>query len=130
MLLRKEQRALELEEVKKKTQRLLQSFESQSRHRQRPSPFVNRIMSFSLRSIGIVFPLSLGKDGAEMPLSSVPTTATDRSSALLFSVVAVDFVTKREETGNARMERCALQFISSYVSQALESNCLTWHVKV
>lgn len=118
MLLRKEQRALELEEMKKKTQRLLQSFESHSRPQQSTSPFVNRIMSFSIRSIGIMFPLSLGRDGTEMPLS----TSTDGSSAFLFSVTAVDFVTKREETGSARMQHCAFQFIPSYVWYCVPRN--------
>ncbi|KAF8325178.1 uncharacterized protein EI90DRAFT_3157032 [Cantharellus anzutake] len=114
MLLRKEQRALELEEMKKKTQRVLQSFESQTQTQHRTSPLLNRTMSFSVRSIGIVFPLTLGSEGESMSPSSPLNTLTERSPAFLFSVAAMDFVTRREETGSVRMQRCAFQFISSF----------------
>ena len=111
MLQRKEQRALELQEIKKKTEHVMRSMEGPNNARTKRSPFGNRIISISLRHIGIVFPLSLNTTiTAPVPLPSA-SLKDEKAPAFLVTVQSLDFVTQRDETGNARMVGFAFQFV-------------------
>jgi protein CSF1 len=111
MLQRKEQRVLELQEMKKKTQHVMRSMESSSPPRTQQSPFGNRVISISLRRIGIVFPLSLKTTITTLAPSTFASLEAEKAPAFLVTVQSLDFVTQRDETGNARMFGLAFQFV-------------------
>src|SRR5690349_7109903 len=111
MLQRKEQRASELEEIKKKTQRVIQTFEGPPKSGIH-SPFDNMIVSIDIRRIGIAFPLTLDKSVSDPSLRN--SNANRDVPAFLFSIKSVEFVTRRSETGHAKMVDFAFQFVPRY----------------
>jgi hypothetical protein len=116
MLLRKEQRSLELEEIKKKTQRVMKTLERPSPSADRRSWLDRRIIALDVNSIGVAFPLSTQDDlffsgGTRHPGS----TNSSSIPAFLFSIHHVEFRTQRYETGNARITDFAFQFVSRLV---------------
>lgn len=121
---RKEQRALELEEIKKKTQRVMRTFEATATSPGTRTSLNNVVIHIDIRNIGIVFPLTLEK--SVVPRSGLPLSEVGGGvPAFLFSVKSLDFVTQRYETGNAKMLGFAFQFVPRFVPPFYPVDCLS-----
>lgn len=111
MLVRKEQRALELAAFKEKAQSILKTFEIGSRDtqvREKSAWLDNYVINVSTRNIGVAFPLIHDQD-LELPqIGSRDSTAV---RAFLFSIKLVEFGTHRGETGQATMQSLSFQFV-------------------
>lgn len=115
MLSRQEQRASELEEVLRKTRQVMRTLES-SEHphaaTQTKTFLDNRKIEFTVKDIGIVFPLTLQDDMLPQMGSSIITSLSPSSvPAFLISLGSVSFVTQRYETGQAKLKAFSFQFI-------------------
>jgi hypothetical protein len=111
MLVRKEQRALELAAFKQKAQSILRTFEIGSRDtqiREKSAWLDDFIINISIRNIGVAFPLTHDQD-LELPqIGSGDFTAV---RAFLFSIRMVEFGMHRGETGQATMQSLSFQFV-------------------
>ena len=108
--LRQEQRALEVEEIKNKTKRVIRAFEVQkaATPSQRSTSFLdNRTLLIEVADIGIAFPLALKNEIEVDAIGSVP--------AFLMSIKSAAFSVKRYESGHASMGRLSFQFVKQYV---------------
>lgn len=112
LLVRKEQRTLELAAFKEKTQSILKTFEIGSRdvQLQEKSGWVDEYtINVSAQNIGVAFPLTHDHD-LELPQTGSRDSAAVR--AFLFSIKLVEFGAHRGETGQANMQSLSFQFIS------------------
>jgi hypothetical protein len=111
MLVRREQRALELATFKEKTQRILKTFDIGSRDTQvqeKSAWLDDYIINVSTRNIGVAFPLTHDQDLELLQIGSRDSTAV---RAFLFSIKLVEFGTHRGETGQATMQSLSFQFV-------------------
>ncbi|KAG8700051.1 hypothetical protein FRC09_006205 [Ceratobasidium sp. 395] len=119
MLSRQEQRAQELEEVRRKTRQVMRTLESSDHPyaAEETKTFLdNRRIEFTVKDIGIAFPLTL-QDDLMLPQmgSSIITPLSPSSvSAFLISLSSVSFVTQRYETGQAKLVAFSFQFIPGF----------------
>jgi hypothetical protein len=112
MLLRKEQRALELQEFKDKARKVMETFNIN------PTPMAinessflgKRCIEFTMENFGAAFPLTLNQSNATVVDSGVSS-----SKAFLFSIRSVRFQTHRGETGQAVIKDFSFQFVAKYV---------------
>jgi hypothetical protein len=112
MLDRKEQRALELATFKEKTKSILRTFEVkvQDAEPMKKPPWLNNYtIHFSIRNIGVAFPLIHDHD-LELPQTGSRDSSAVR--AFLFSIKSIEFGTQRGETGQAIMKGFSFQFVS------------------
>jgi hypothetical protein len=112
MLVRKEQRALELAAFKEKTQSILKTFEIGGRDakvQEKSTWLDDYIINVSTRNIGVAFPLTHDQD-LELPQTGSSDSTAIR--AFLFSIKAVEFGTHRGETGQATIRSLSFQFVS------------------
>ncbi|KAG7098617.1 hypothetical protein E1B28_000539 [Marasmius oreades] len=116
MLERREQRSLELAAFKSKAQQILKTFEvtpspqleQESTQPKLPFWLNQYVIEFSIRSVGVAFPLAHDHD-----MSS--TSSGERAvKAFLFSIKTISFETHRGETGQANMKSLSFQFISTF----------------
>jgi hypothetical protein len=112
MLVRKEQRVLELAAFKEKTQSILKTFEIGGRDtkvQEKSNWLDDYIINVSTRNIGVAFPLTHDQD-LELPHAGSSDSTAIR--AFLFSIKAVEFGTHRGETGQATIRSLSFQFVS------------------
>ena len=107
MIVRQEQRAIELAAFKEKTQSIIKTFDDKVRdsHLTETTGWLGGyIVDVSIRNIGIAFPLAYddGQPGLH--------TATG-IKAFLFSIRSITFKTDRGETGEALMDKLCFQFV-------------------
>jgi len=110
-LLRQEQRALELEEMKKKTKRVMRTFvvqKSTASLKRSSSLLDNRTVLINVADIGVAFPLALRDEIEVDAIGCVP--------AFLMSIKTATFSVKRYESGHASMGRLSFQFVKQYVT--------------
>ncbi|KAG9100753.1 hypothetical protein FS749_013050 [Ceratobasidium sp. UAMH 11750] len=119
MLSRQEQRAHELEEVRRKTRQVLRTLES-SEHPYSPKEtktfLDNRKIEFTVKDVGIAFPLTLQDDLMLPQMGSSIITPLSPSSvpAFLISLSSISFVTQRYETGQAKLAEFSFQFVPGF----------------
>ncbi|CAE6424846.1 unnamed protein product [Rhizoctonia solani] len=119
MLSRQEQRAAELEEIRRKTRRVMRTLEhSDHPHsiRETKTFLDNRKIEFTVKDIGIVFPLTLQDDLMlpQMGSSIISPLSPSSVPALLISLCSVSFVTQRYETGQAKIDAFSVQFVPGF----------------
>ncbi|KAK1218471.1 Macrophage colony-stimulating factor 1 receptor [Marasmius sp. AFHP31] len=109
MLERREERSHELDAFKEKAQQILKTFEVAPPRDQQPemertlTSWLNQyVVEFSIRSVGVAFPLAHIYDGEK----------EREVKAFLFSIKSINFGTHRGETGQAIMKSLSFQFIS------------------
>jgi len=114
MIIRKEQRATELDEIKKKTQRFITTLDLESsKSDPGPSWLDNKQVVISIESIGIAFPLTIEADIMLVPTPQVITGFPSSSGgAFLFSIQSMEFFAKRYEAGNAKIIDLSFRFVS------------------
>lgn len=110
MLQRKQDRSLELEEIRSKTRHVIRKFEDSETPVNQTTPFQNRILSLNIQEIGIAFPLS-----EQIDIEYNGVGASSPVAAFLFSIESMRFATQREESGTARIMGFAFQFVPSCV---------------
>jgi hypothetical protein len=120
MLSRQEQRASELEEVRRKTRRVMRTLESNEHPytvAETKTFLDNRKIEFTVRDIGIAFPLTLQDDLMlpQMGSSTITPLSPSSVSAFLISLSSISFVTQRYETGQAKLEAFSFQFVPGWV---------------
>ncbi|KAG8747816.1 hypothetical protein FRC10_011261 [Ceratobasidium sp. 414] len=119
MLSRQEQRAQELEEVRRKTRQVMRTLEFGERpyaEKETKTFLDNRKIEFTVKDVGIAFPLTL-QDDLMLPQmgSSIITPLTPSSvSAFLISLSSISFVTQRYETGQAKLAAFSFQFVPGF----------------
>ncbi|KAI0743929.1 hypothetical protein C8Q80DRAFT_1355680 [Daedaleopsis nitida] len=113
VLIRKEQRASELEEFKEKTRSLMKSLDVKIGEQKPSEKSLLDLYTVSLviKNMGVAFPLTLARD-LQMPR----TGSQDESSvrAFLFSIKTLQFGTQLGESGQASMSGFSFQFISRF----------------
>lgn len=117
MLLRKEQRGLELAELRKKGKLIKNSLERDLRVTTRSSPswLDRQVLSIGVQSIGVAFPLSDKEDFLGAATSSGASAFAPSSvRAFLFSIQAVNFATHRYERGALDIEDFSFQFVPDF----------------
>ncbi|CAE6460827.1 unnamed protein product [Rhizoctonia solani] len=119
MLSRQEQRATELEEVRRKTRQVMRTLESNEHPhsvRETKTFLDNRKIEFTVRDIGIVFPLTLQDDLMlpQMGSSIISPLSPSSVPAFLISLRSVSFVTQRYETGQAKIDAFSFQFVPGF----------------
>lgn len=117
MLLRKEQRSLELAELRKKGKLLRTSLERETSTVQKATPswLDRQVLAISVQSIGVAFPLSAREDfiGASTP-SGIRAFAPSSVRAFLFSIQSIKFATHRYERGALDIEDFSFQFVADF----------------
>ncbi|KZO94333.1 hypothetical protein CALVIDRAFT_517511 [Calocera viscosa TUFC12733] len=116
MLIRKEQRAEEIETIKAQTQRVLQTFETQDRiqaAQPTASWFFTRFIYISVSRIGVSFPLTLDAIGVPS-IDSEGSAPLPVSPAFLFSITAVTFMSEPNNTGSAALQDMSFQFVPRF----------------
>jgi len=111
MLVRKEQRSLELAAFKEKTRSILKTFDigGWDAHVQEKSAWLaDYIINVSTRNIGVAFPLTHDQD---LELPQIGSRDSVAVRAFLFSLKLVEFGTHRGETGQATMQSLSFQFV-------------------
>ncbi|TDL24302.1 hypothetical protein BD410DRAFT_116796 [Rickenella mellea] len=114
LLVRKEQRALELEEFKEKARIIMRTFDVNPRTTPAPatSSFLsNRTVKITMSNVGVAFPLSLDT-AIQIPHASMRGSSPLR--AFLFSIKSVSFEAHRGETGRAHMDGFSFQFVPRF----------------
>ncbi|KAG9119662.1 hypothetical protein FRC07_005207, partial [Ceratobasidium sp. 392] len=119
MLSRQEQRAHELEEVRRKTRRVMRTLESSDHPyaaKETKTFLDNRKIEFTVKDIGIAFPLTLQDDLMLPQMGSSIITPLSPSSvpAFLISLSSISFVTQRYETGQAKLVAFSFQFVPGF----------------
>jgi len=109
MLIRKDQRALELAAFKEKTRSILKTFEAGMRdtHPVQRSWLEDYIVHISIRNVGFAFPLTHNAN-LEYPKSG--SRESSAIPAFLWSIKSIMFETHRGETGQAKMKDFSFQF--------------------
>ncbi|KAH9858939.1 hypothetical protein C2E23DRAFT_880346 [Lenzites betulinus] len=113
VLIRKEQRASELEEFKEKTRSLMRTLDVKIGEQAASEKSLLELYTISLAisNIGVAFPLSLARD-LQMPRSGSHDDASVR--AFLFSIKSLKFGSNLGENGQASMSNFAFQFVSRF----------------
>lgn len=109
MLLRREQRAIELSEFKGKARKVMQTFNMSPQSKSsinNGNPWGNRMVIFSISNFGVAFPLDSTSERSQQD------TAT---RAFLFSIISLGFQSHRGETSQVLMRGFSFQFVSRYV---------------
>ncbi|KAF8678264.1 fermentation associated protein [Rhizoctonia solani] len=119
MLSRQEQRAAELEEIRRKTRQVMRTLEHNDHPhsiRETKTFLDNRKIEFTVKDIGIVFPLTLQDDLMlpQMGSSIISPFSPSSVPALLISLSSVSFVTQRYETGQAKIQEFSFQFVPGF----------------
>ncbi|CAE7120149.1 unnamed protein product [Rhizoctonia solani] len=119
MLSRQEQRATELEEVRRKTRQVMRTLEHNDHPhstRETKTFLDNRKIEFTIKDIGIVFPLTLQDDLMlpQMGSSIISPLSPSSVPAFLISLRSVSFVTQRYETGQAKIRAFSFQFVPGF----------------
>ncbi|CAE6438798.1 unnamed protein product [Rhizoctonia solani] len=119
MLSRQEQRATELEEVRRKTRQVMRTLEYNDQPhsiRETKTFLDNRKIEFTVKDIGIVFPLTLQDDLMlpQMGSSIISPLSPSSVPAFLISLRSVSFVTQRYETGQAKINAFSFQFVPGF----------------
>ena len=115
VLIRREQRANELEEFKEKTRSLMKSLDIKLGE-QKKTPSEKSLLELytfglTIKNIGVAFPLSLARD-LQMPRSGSHDDSSVR--AFLFSIKTLEFGTQHGENGQASMTGFSFQFVTRY----------------
>ncbi|KAI0829807.1 hypothetical protein BC628DRAFT_1477689 [Trametes gibbosa] len=113
VLIRKEQRASELEEFKEKTRSLMRTLDVKIGEQAASEKSLLELytMSLVISHVGVAFPLSLTRD-LQMPRSGSQDDASVR--AFLFSIKSISFASNLGENGQASMTNFAFQFVSRF----------------
>ncbi len=118
MLLRQEQRAVELEEIRQKGRFLRTKLERASSTQVPPksSWFDDREVTVEILSIGVAFPLSAEED-VILSHSLLPTgthLASSSVTAFLFSIAEIHFLSQRYQKGELQIHDFAFQFVGQF----------------
>ncbi|KAA1471307.1 hypothetical protein DENSPDRAFT_799140 [Dentipellis sp. KUC8613] len=111
---RQEERSRELSDFKEKTKRFLQTFEVKTKDTnidQRLSWLADYAVTFTVRNIGVAFPLAFDQS-LEFPRATPDESAAVR--AFLFSVRSLTFDTERTGAGSAMMQNFSFQFVNHF----------------
>ena len=121
VLIRKGERATELEEFKEKTRSLMKSLDVKIGEQKKSERSLLEMYTISLviKNIGVAFPLSLARD-LHMPRSGSHDDSAVR--AFLFSIKTLEFGTQVGENGQASMTGFSFQFVSRYVGELSTSS--------
>ncbi|RDX54978.1 hypothetical protein OH76DRAFT_1397305 [Lentinus brumalis] len=114
VLIRREQRANDLEEFKEKTRSLMKSFDiklGEQKTASEKSLLELYTVGLTIKNIGVAFPLSLARD-LQMPRSGSQDDSAVR--AFLFSIKTLEFDTQLGENGQASMTGFSFQFVSRF----------------
>ncbi|KAG8749294.1 hypothetical protein FRC11_011464, partial [Ceratobasidium sp. 423] len=119
MLSRQEQRATELEEIRRKTRQVMRTLENSDHPhsvRETKTFLDNRKIEFTVKDIGIVFPLTLQDDLMlpQMGSSIISPLSPSSVPAFLISLRSVSFATQRYETGQAKIDAFSFQFVPGF----------------
>ncbi|KAG9009804.1 hypothetical protein FRB93_005075 [Tulasnella sp. JGI-2019a] len=117
MLLRKDQRGLELAEIRKKGKLLRTTLEREASVVPEPSPswLDQQILTIVVQSIGVSFPLSTRDEFIPASAASgVGAFSPSSVRAFLFSISSIRFATHRYERGALDIEDFSFQFIPSF----------------
>ncbi|KAH6910365.1 hypothetical protein BKA70DRAFT_1272889, partial [Coprinopsis sp. MPI-PUGE-AT-0042] len=109
MIVRQEQRAVELAAFKEKTQSIIKTFDDKVRdsHLKESSGWLGSyIVDVSIRNLGIAFPLAYGEFNGMHAAAGI--------KAFLFSIRSITFKTDRGETGEALMDKLCFQFVPRF----------------
>jgi hypothetical protein len=107
MIVRQEQRAVELAAFKEKTQSIIKTFDDKVREsnlKETSGLLGSYIVDVSIRNIGIAFPLAYDDEFNGLH-------AATGIKAFLFSIRSIAFKTDRGETGEALMDKLCFQFV-------------------
>ena len=108
----KDNRADEMAEIKSTTSRMFKKLDAGSATVPEESWLSTRLLSVQVAGLGLAIPLldirSMGRRGSEEPVQPIVP-------ALLFSIRAIEFVNKRNETARFTLQRMALQFAEKCV---------------
>ncbi|TFY67887.1 hypothetical protein EVG20_g3774 [Dentipellis fragilis] len=114
VLERQEERSRELSDFKEKTKRFMQTFEVKTKDSnidQRLSWLADYAVTFTIRNIGVAFPLAFDQT-LEFPRATPDESAAVR--AFLFSVRSLTFDTERTGAGSAMMQSFSFQFVNHF----------------
>ncbi|KAI8993910.1 hypothetical protein BD414DRAFT_436222, partial [Trametes punicea] len=113
VLIRKEKRASELEEFKKKTRSLMRTLDVKIGEQTPSEKSLLELytITLSISNIGVAFPLTLARD-LQMPRSGSLDDSAVR--AFLFSIKSVRFGSQLGENGQASVTNFAFQFVSRF----------------
>ena len=117
ILIRKEQRASELEEFKEKTRSLMRSLDvkiGEPKASSEKSLLELYNISVVVKNVGVAFPLTLSRD-FHLPRSRSGSRDDSAVRAFLFSIKTIEFGTQLGENGQASMSGFSFQFVSRYV---------------
>ncbi|CAE6514246.1 unnamed protein product [Rhizoctonia solani] len=119
MLSRQEQRTTELEEVRRKTRQVMRTLEYNDHPhsiRETKTFLDNRKIEFTVKDVGIVFPLTLQDDLMlpQMGSSIISPLSPSSVPAFLISLDSISFVTQRYETGQAKINAFSFQFVPGF----------------
>ncbi|TFK25683.1 hypothetical protein FA15DRAFT_334222 [Coprinopsis marcescibilis] len=134
MLDRQEQRAIELQAFKEKTQTILKTFDVKVGDvplEETTSWLEDYVVNVSVQNIGVAFPLMHDHefDVGRISRESAPI------KAFLFTIRSISFKTNRGETGDAFMQKLCLQFVPRFRQSSPEDfssdrhharNCLVY----
>lgn len=111
VLIRKEQRATELEEFKEKTRSLMRTLDIKIGEQSASQKSLLELYTIAvvINNIGVAFPLSLARD-LQMPRSGSHDDSAVR--AFLFSIKSLTFGSQLGENGQASVANFAFQFVS------------------
>ncbi|EIN11333.1 hypothetical protein PUNSTDRAFT_98433 [Punctularia strigosozonata HHB-11173 SS5] len=113
---RQEHRAHQLAEFKEKTQHVMRTFDIKKEPQQDQASWIDQYsVDFSVRNIGVAFPLSLDlylelPQNQDQTVSSVP--------AFLFTVSSLVFASEHGESGQATMKGFCFQFVPRFSQSA------------
>ncbi|RPD53525.1 hypothetical protein L227DRAFT_535889, partial [Lentinus tigrinus ALCF2SS1-6] len=114
VLIRREQRASELEEFKEKTRSLMKSLDikiGEQKMLSEKSLLELYTFGLNIKNIGVAFPLTLARD-LQMPRSGSHDDSAVR--AFLFSIKTLEFDTQLGENGQASMTGFSFQFVTRF----------------
>ncbi|OSD07084.1 hypothetical protein PYCCODRAFT_793525 [Trametes coccinea BRFM310] len=113
VLIRKEQRATELEEFKEKTRSLMRTLDIKIGEQSASQKSLLELYTIAvvINNIGVAFPLSLARD-LQMPRSGSHDDSAVR--AFLFSIKSLTFGSQLGENGQASVANFAFQFVSRF----------------
>ncbi|THH07232.1 hypothetical protein EW145_g3529 [Phellinidium pouzarii] len=110
VLMRKEQRALELNGFKEKARKVMKTFNVNTRALAKQGAyFSSHTIQVSMLNLGVAFPLELNRSQApEIGMDDAVTRA------FLFTIKSFEFQTQRGQSGQALMKDFCFQFVSRF----------------
>ncbi|KAG8901896.1 hypothetical protein FRB99_005016 [Tulasnella sp. 403] len=118
MLLRKEQRSVELAEIRKKGKLLRTKLERETSttKEQEESWLDERVVMIEVRSVGVAFPLSTDDNfmPSHTPLETTIPFVPSSVRAFLFSVRSIRFSAQKYEKGDMDVEDFSFQFVPDF----------------